>query len=258
MIDLKNLGSKNSSKKKYIESKFKIVSSIFIAMFIIGLIGSSVFFYVRYTKRHYVLKYVAVTGNKVLSINLIKRIANVDSMKSMYDFSEKKIYSNLIFNPWIRKAYVAKIYPDTIYIMVDEWTPKGVVIIHKKQFIVNGKGDIISQYRKNLDIDISVLPRIVVHNSNYMKGFLIGSIINIYEKLDKFGKINYIDVISDSYQLVHFANSLNVAVDSLNCPKEAFTHLKKEWDNLVSKRKKLDSVSICFVNKFVLRWKKER
>ncbi len=258
MIDYKDLGSKKSVKQKNSKSRWKIALVVFVLLFVAGVFSALAYFYVGYTNKHYVLKYVAITGNKVLSVRQIKKLAELDKTGSMYDYSEKSIYSKLMLNPWIKKAYVAKLYPDTIYVKIMEWIPEGLIVSGKKKLIVGENGNVIDAYKKGLNVDISKLPRIVVTSPNYIKDFLIRSIINIYEKLDKFGKINYIEVISDSYQLVHFNNSLNIAVNSLNCPNKAFVHLQKEWGSLVSERGKLDSVSICFDNKFVLRWKKEK
>ncbi len=257
MIDYKKISNKKE-RKPDIKQKLKTVGIVFIVLLLFGVLTAFAYFYTGYTKKHYVLRYVAITGNKVLTPTKIKKITHLNKPLSMYDCNEKTIYSELIINPWIKRAYVAKLYPDTIYIKIDEWSPKGVVVIGKKKILVNKNGNAIDTYNKNLDVDIERLPLIVLKNSNHIKNFLIQSIINVYEKLDKLDKINYIEVISDSYQLVHFRNSLNIAVDSLNCPDKAFVHLRKEWSDLVSKKAKLDSVSICFDNKFVLRWKKER
>ena len=257
MIDYKDLDSKKSVKQNS-KSRWKIALIVFTLVFVAGVFSALAYFYAGYTNKHYVLKYVAITGNKVLSVRQIKKLAKLDKTGSMYDYSEKSVYSKLMLNPWIEKAYVAKLYPDTIYVKIKEWTPEGLIVSGKKRLIVGENGNVIDAYKKGLNIDINKLPHIVVTSPNYIKDFLIRSIINIYEKLDKFGKINYIELISDSYQLVHFNNSLNIAVNSLNCPDKAFVHLKKEWGRLVSEKGRLDSVSICFDNKFVLRWKKEK
>ncbi len=257
MIDYKDLDNKKAQKTNY-KKLFRAAGIVFVIVFVAATIAALTYFYIGYAKKHYVLKYVAITGNKVLSVETIKKQAALNKTKSMYSYDEKTIYSKLMLNLWIKKAYVAKLYPDTIYIKIVEWTPKGLVIAGKKRLIVNKNGDVIDTYKKGLNIDYNNLVHIALKNQNHIKNFLIHSIINIYEKLDKFGKINYIDVISDSYQLVHFNNSLNIAVNSLNCPAKAFIHLRKEWNKLVSRAGELDSVSICFENKFVLRWKKEK
>ncbi len=256
MIDYKDSNQKKVDKGK---NWIKIIGFFLIAVVFSSTVFASIYFYTKYTDKYSILKYVVIGGNKILSSKQIRNITLTNNAIAMDRYKEKDIYSKLMLNPWIKEARVAKIYPDTIYIKIKERKPCGILLFKNNVFLVDSDGNIIDRYQKTLNIKPDLLPHIVLKNSMYMKeNFLIKSILKIYEKLDKFDKINYIEVISDSYQLVHFSNSLNVVVNSLHCPDVAFGHLKKEWLNLVNKKDRLESVSICFSNKFVLRWKKEK
>lgn len=258
MIDYKNVDKAVEKKKKNV-NWLKITGiSLFFAL-IIFIFSASAYFYVGYSKKHNVLKYVAVAGNNILTSKYIRNITQTDKSRYMDSCRVKNIYSKLILNPWVKKAYVAKLYPDTIYIKIIEKKPKSVFQTNKNMYLIAENGKVIDKYEKGLNVNVNLLPLIVAKNPKYIEDhYLLASVIKMYNKLDKFNKISYIKILSEGYQLVHFSNSLNVAVNSLNCPHEAFEHLRKEWSNLVSKKDKLDSVSICFSNKFVLRWKKEK
>ncbi len=200
---------------------------------------------------------VAVSGNHILPVHTIA--ATVPKNTPLVDLNVKEIYSRLIKNPWIMEAYIAKLYPDTIYIKVVEKKPAGIVQLGKVLYVVDNSGKVIDRFSEKLNMNPNRLPHILVDNrALFLNSQLISSIIAMYEKLDKFDKINYIEAISDSYQLVHFAHGLNVGINSLECPEIAFRHLEKEWTRLMKIRHRLDHVNICFRNKFVLKWKKER
>ncbi len=256
MIDYKDINKKPDSKKQKPLS-IKTILGVFTLLVFIVFVLLSIYFYTLYTQKHYVLKYVAISGNHILNAEKIKSITLTNKATCINNQDEEKIYSWLIINPWIKRAYVAKIYPDTIYIKILERKPCGVVQSKDGMFIVDCQGDVIDKYKKELTIDIKQLPLILSDKKEYIqKQFLMNAVLGVYRKLDKLGKINYIEIISDSRQVVHFANALNIEVDSLHCPYKAFKHLEKQWNNLVKKRKKLKSVSICFLDKFVLSWKK--
>jgi cell division protein FtsQ len=257
VIDYKNIDKEETGKRK--SYSLKTVWAFFVLFFLLVFVFLSIYLYTLFTREHYILRYVAISGNHVLSADAIKSITLTNKATCINNHNEEDIYSGLIINPWVKRAYVAKIYPDTIYIKILERKPFGLVEFNDKAFIIDKDGSVIDIYKKGMNVDISNLPAIMVNNKSYInKPYLMKAILDIYLKLDKLGKINYIEVISDSRQLVHFSNALNVVVDSLHCPSSAFIHLEKAWLNLVRKRKRLDSVSICFSDKFVLKWKKEK
>jgi len=255
VIDYKDIDKKPDNKTY----PFKSISSVLILFALFIFLFLAIYFYTLYTREYYVLKYVAISGNHVLSADTIKSLTLTNKASCINNHDEEDIYSSLIINPWVKMAYVAKIYPDTIYIKILERKPYGIVQSNEKIFIMDKSGNVIDTYKKGLNLDMSKLPLIITEKQNDVnKPFLIKAILEAYRKLDKLGKINYIEIISDSHQLVHFANAFDVEIDSLNCPSKAFEHLRKEWRNLLRKRKRLKSVSICFSDKFVLSWKKER
>ncbi len=257
MIDYKNINNDEKKLKKHkpvILKNVGIISSIFLFVSIIFL-----FFYAykAYMDNYFKLRNVAISGNRILTIKKIKNIAQTNSPKSMSFYSEKKIYSNLITNPWIKKVSVAKIYPDTIYIKLKEVTPVAALRINKKIYIIDNDGYLISEYKNDVNIHINKLMQLRTKNQSYLnKHSLLNSIFKTYKKLDNIDRIDYIDIVFDSRQLAHFKSGINVVVNSLSCPNKSFDRLKNRWSEFLREKNNLENISICFNNKFVLRWKK--
>ncbi len=256
MIDYKDIDKPKKTDSSY---SLKSITAIVMVFFLVFTVFFGAYFYALYTQKNYVLHYVAISGNHILDAEKIKSITLTNKATCLSNHDEEKIYSNLIISPWIKRAYVAKIYPDTIYIKILERKPACVVQLNDRLYIMDMMGNIIDTYKKELNLNLSSMPLIVSNKSEYVnQPFLIKAIYLAYRKLDKLNKINYIEIISDSRQLVHYSNGLDIVLNSLDCPDKAFEHLESQWGSLVKKRKRLESVSICFADKFVLSWKKEK
>ncbi len=228
--------------------------SITLFLFIIFLVLYS---YVEISNKFARLKFIVISGNRVLPKKIISNIIISNGTVKLSTYKPSKIYYKIISNPWIKEAKVAKIFPDTIYLVIKEKKPAAFAYYNNDIYIIDNNGNKIDTYKNYLNIPKS-LPKIKIKaKSNILSNnFLLKSTITMYEKLDKIGKINYIDVVSSSYQVVNFSNGLKVVVNSLNCPKLALRRLSQKWAYLDTLKNKLDSVSICFDNKFVLKWRK--
>ncbi len=261
MIDYKNTEKKAAPKRIDYGVALKVVLSILILIILSFGTFFSIYAYKIYTKKFYVLKHIYIEDNNILDKNyIIKNIINIRSSRSFYFYNTQNIYAKLISNPWIKTAEIAKIYPDTIYIRIKERVPSGILYEQKKKFIIDSMGNIISNYNSNkyMLFKLDSLPKIKI-NKSYKQNNL-SSILSLslkrFEKMDKISKIDYIEVVSDSYELFHFENGLNVAINALRCNAGAYNRLKREWSELISKKDKIEFVSICFHDKIVIKWKK--
>ncbi|WP_025270102.1 cell division protein FtsQ/DivIB [Hippea sp. KM1] len=257
MLDYKDLKNETTKQKRGIDIKFLIN----IAKLTVSLVALGGFFvllaygYNQYSSRFAKLRYIVIEGNSVLPKKLISSLTTKGKSLKLKEYREDLIYLNLISNPWIKEAHLAKIFPDTMYIKIKEKEPKGMLIFNKTTYIIDENGSVIDTYKPYLRLPS--LKKITIDKKSFLNNkTLLRSVMNIYEKLDKVEKINYIEIVSNSYQLVHFKGGLNVAVNSFDCPEKAIVRLKEKWSYLYSLKDRLDSVSICFDNKFVLRWKK--
>jgi len=250
--DLRKNDGENNVHKKFLFFSIKLVlgSALFA-----GIVFAVVLGYNEVSRRYAQLRYVIVAGNRVVPTDTIKRFISSSGSGGLSSYSLSKIYFKIISNPWIKSVRIAKIFPDTIYIVVVEKKPVAFVYYKKNIYVIDKNGSLIDRYEKYVKLPRN-LPRIVLKANLLKDKQLLKSIVNLYEKLDKIGKINYIDVVSESYQVVYFDGGLKVVVSSFDCPDVAIERLKRKWNYLNSIKDRLDSVSICFDNKFVLKWKK--
>jgi len=256
MLDYKQINSDDKKRKKLPDKIVEMAKFLFIGSFVASILFICIYGYNQFTHKFSILKNVYVNGNSVLSARYLASVGIGKFYKQLSSYKESKIYSNLISIPWIEKASVAKIYPDSIIINVVEKKPKAIIYLNKKAFILDKDGNIISDYSNNLRLP-SRIERIYVNNKSFLSNKkLIKSVIGFYEKLDKIAKINYIEIVSDSYQIAYLENGLKVGINSFGCPSVALINFKRKLPYLLSVKNRLESVSICFSNKFVLKWKK--
>ena len=255
MKDYSNLKEEIQEKK---DKKGVILKFIYLSMaaiLFLFFISLMLYSYIEVSNKFARLKFIVISGNHILPKKNISNIIINSGNTELSTYNLSKIYYKIISNPWIKKARIAKIFPDTIYLIINEKKPAAFVYYNKDIYVIDSDGDKIDIYKKYLNMPIS-LPKIKTKSDILNNKSLLKSILTIYEKLDKIGKINYIDVVSGGYQVVNFSNGLNIVVNSLNCPKVALRRLSQKWAYLNTLKSKLDSVSICFDNKFVLKWKK--
>ncbi len=250
--DLKKDETKQDSGKKFLFSAIKFLLGITVFA---GFILAVVLGYNEISSRYAQLKYVIVTGNRIVPTGIIKRFVSSSGNGGLSTYSLSRIYFKIVSNQWIKSVKIAKIFPDTIYVIVVEKKPKAFVYYKKSVYLIDENGSLIGKYEKYVRLP-RALPKIMLKANLLKDKQLLKSIVNLYEKLDKIGKINYIDVVSESYQVVYFDSGLKVVVSSFDCPDVAIERFKKKWNYLNNIKDKLDSVSICFDNKFVLKWKK--
>jgi len=261
MIDYKNAEKKPAPRQINYSTIAKIVLFVLVLILLSFGIYFSIYTYKIYTKKFYVLKHIYIEDNKILNRNyIIKNVMNINSARSLYLYNTQNIYSKLISNAWVQTAEIAKFYPDTIYIRIKERIPAGILYKQKKKFIIDDKGSIISNYGSNIYISTKLdnLPKIKI-NKNYKQNDL-SNILNLslkrFEKMDKIGKIDYIEVVSDSYELFHFKNGLIVAINALRCNAGAYNRLEREWSEFVSRKDKIEFISICYHDKIVIKWER--
>ncbi|WP_022669960.1 cell division protein FtsQ/DivIB [Hippea alviniae] len=254
MLDYKQVSG--DKKKRKLPDIIVEIAKLIFASSIVGVVAFFLIYgYTQFSHRFAVLKNVYVNGNSVLSAKYLASVGIGKFYKPLSSYSESRIYANLMSVAWIKKASVAKVYPDSIVINVVEKSPKALVYLNKSIFVVDKNGDIIGRYSSFLKLP--GLAKIYINNKTFLDDKkLVKSVIAFYEKLDKIAKINYIEIVSDSYQIAYLVNGLKVGINSFGCPDVALVNFKRKLPYLLSMKKRLESVSICFSNKFVLKWKK--
>jgi hypothetical protein len=76
-------------------------------------------------------EHIEISGNKMLSKKEIQLISGVENRKSWFDIDEKKMETLLLSSGWVKKAFVKKIFPDSVKIVIEEFIP-AIVVNSKK------------------------------------------------------------------------------------------------------------------------------
>ncbi len=251
---------RKENKKSRIKEGFKKIKLIFGITLLVSAIltyAMLVYAYLHYTEKNFRIENVTVKGCRILNPKTIEKLIY---QKTKNNVDVKAIHSLLMLNPWIKSAHVSFFPPDTVYVKIEEKQPAALIEYgNEPPYIIDSNEEIIVRYKKGLNINPKSLPHLIIKDKKLIKNkALLASILSAYQKLNEFGKIDSVDVVSECYQLVHFRVGLNIAIDSLHCPEIAYFHLRQAWARLLKKKNKLAWVSICFKNKFVLKWKKEK
>lgn len=146
---------------------------------------------------------VEITGNKVISVNQIEKLANIPVGSNIFYFNTEDIKNNIMRNPYILDVQVKRIFPKKIQVTVHERSAEFYLFNGSKYFIIDSEGIVLE---KRVDIDDMNLVKLL--------GFLnfdkakIGEVIpNIDERKIK--------LISEITELIH-NNKSGINISTVN------------------------------------------
>jgi hypothetical protein len=122
-----------------------VVMILLAALFSYG--GVMIFKKTAIQKGWFKAEVVKVTGNKYLDENEIKKIAKIDSNQSLLSLNLADITDKLLENPYLKGVSVARVYPNTVRIDVQEREPK-LYLIDRSVFMVDESGVILPRLPK--------------------------------------------------------------------------------------------------------------
>jgi cell division protein FtsQ len=259
MKDFKNFKTYKKQKKDYSLIKRKIFFVVLLACLFIA------FFYAIYkglyflnnTTQNSKLRYVYIKGDKILKSSYLVNNLHIENNTKLDNQLKVDVYNKLMKNPFIAKSSVAIIKPDTLYIDIKEKVPLCVLDFNNKQFVFSSSGqyitDRIDPQKLNIDKILhikmaSLTPQI--NNKN-----VILALVDLYKKLDKLEKISYIMMEGNRFE-VFLENGVMVKANALNCNyNKSIGRLEEIWPKLVPDIEKIESVSICYPDRIIIKWK---
>lgn len=160
-------------------AKFKFKNIIF---FIIIILLAIIFIY-WYKDKH--ITNIYVTGNKILSEQIVLELAQIEDYPLIYKVSGNKIRKRLLTNPFILDAVVKKSFLGKITIELEEYQVLCRDSVNKQYLLSNGKGI-------SYDIIISGIPSL----TNQVKEDVYNKFIKSLKKIDldtmiKISEISY-------------------------------------------------------------------
>jgi cell division protein FtsQ len=201
-------------------------------------------------------EHIIVEGAERLSENQIRQQAGIEEKMNIFALNLNAARQNLMGNPWIQQAQVARELPGTIHIRIVEHEPLAVVDFGEK-FILNTEGIIFKKLESN---DPENLPLITgLSYSDLREADNLGSIwfLSVMEVL-QLGKIpgsvlpnhliHRIDVDRQTGLLLHTtAQNKTIKLGLENYP-EKYAKLEKVISNIKSHYLFNDYSSIDLIN----------
>ncbi len=257
MKDFKNFKSYKKTKEK--PSNIKKFFTIFILFGILILILSYSIYKGLYFLKNFEetkLKYIYVTGNNIINSNYLISNLKIDDNTKLSKQLQIEVYNELRQNPFIDSANVAIIKPDTLYIDIKEKKPLCLIEFNNRQLFFADNGQYITDSidpkkintNKILHIKMSNLTPQINNKSTVL------DLVKLYKKLDKLEKISYISMEGNKFD-VFLENGIMVKADMKNCDYDkSMERLKMIWPKLMPDIQKIESVSICYPDRIIIKW----
>ncbi len=86
--------------------------------------------------------HVEITGSTMLSKKEVLLISGLENEMSWFDLDERKMEAYLLSSGWVKKAFVKKIFPDSVNIVIEEFVPAIVVNSRRSSVSPNEKKDV--------------------------------------------------------------------------------------------------------------------
>ncbi len=147
--------------KKLVKNQFFICGSI-ISLILIILV------YLLYFTDLFLLKEIVVVGNNKISKEEIIKLTELKGGERLYRISLSKIREKLLKHPRIEEVLVARNFLGILEIKIKEKEPLAILIKDNKGFLVNKKGDIISEI---LPEDYLFYPVVEIKNEEFKENF---------------------------------------------------------------------------------------
>jgi cell division protein FtsQ len=102
----------------------------------------------------FIIKRYIIEGNKNLSKEEVVSMTGITN-RNLFTLNKRIVAGKLKDSSWITKAYVRKIYPDTLMLKIEEVTPIAIYDVKGTAYVVDALGqriDIVPETKKDLPI----------------------------------------------------------------------------------------------------------
>lgn len=258
MKDFKNFKAYKKPKKDYSLIKRKLLL-ILLSTFLVVIFIYAIFrgLYFLKNAQESKLKYVYIKGNGIIESKYLIKSLKIGNDTKLNNQLKIDVYNELIKNPYIAQANVATIKPDTLYIDIKEKKPLCILELNNRQLIFSSNGQYMTDNVDSQKINTNKILHIQMSNLTTQinnKRVVLG-LVKLYKKLDKLEKISYISMEDNKFG-VYFENGIMVKANMLNCDYDkSIARLETIWQKLLPDSKKIESVSICYPDRIIIKWK---
>lgn len=258
MKDFKNFKAYKKPKNNYSLIKRKLILILILVIFAVVFIyvilkGLSFLKNAQESK----LRYVYIKGNGIIDSKYLIKSLKISNGTKLNNQLKIDVYNELMKNPYIAQANVATIKPDTLYIDIKEKKPLCILELNNRQLIFASNGQYMTDHIDSQNINTNKILHIKMANLTTQinnKSVVLG-LVKLYKKLDKLEKISYIKMEDSKFE-VYFENGIMVKVNMFDCDYDKSTaRLETIWQKLLPDIKKIESVSICYPDRIIIKWK---
>lgn len=121
---------------------FSMVRNITVLV-IIFAVAIVVFKYIQAypVKSVFPVEHIAFAGNKHLTDDELRILAQVHLNESLVMISNKKVSQQLLKSPWIKSVNIRKDFPDTLLLTIQETEPFALLDMHEHLFLIDENGN---------------------------------------------------------------------------------------------------------------------
>jgi cell division septal protein FtsQ len=70
---------------------------------------------------------------------------NIKDRVNLLELDFKEVNMNLMGNPWVKKVYLRRQFPDTLMVRIDEAVPKALLYLKGRTFLIEKDGNILEE-----------------------------------------------------------------------------------------------------------------
>lgn len=215
---------------------------IFITGIVLGL---------KLLTRSFLIKNILISGNNYLDEDEIRDSVGIRSGESLLNVSHEELQESIKRIAWIKKATFRKQFPDTLMINVEEATPRALLLLKQRMFLLDSDGRILEEIK---DGGNPFLPVIVDIDPARDRGGIIEAlklVDSMNEKNILSGKES-VEIMLRSYGLV-----VNMDGETLMLGYGMYGSKLDRWKGLEAEIKKrdipIDYVDLRFENKIIVK-----
>lgn len=127
---------------------FSMVRNITVLVIIFAF-AIVIFMYIQAypVKSVFPVEHIAFAGNKHLTDDELRILAQVHLNESLVMISNKKVSQQLLKSPWIKSVNIRKDFPDTLLLTIQETEPFALLDMHEHLFLIDENGKLLEELK---------------------------------------------------------------------------------------------------------------
>lgn len=235
--------SKNRKQKAAFRKGEKIVR--FFKRGIIVLSGLIVTFLIvlgiKLSAGTFAVKNIQISGNSNLENEDIVRALNIRNGESLFRLSFSDLEKRLKRIKWIKKVAIRKQFPDKLIIKIEETTPKALLRLNSRMFLVDGDGNVLEEVEGK---STSFLPVIVGIDPEKDKGGILEALKLVDAISDKSEKNTFINKELKEITMEAYGLAMNLDGEIVKVGYGKYIEKLGRWRELESEvRGKMPAIS---------------